>query len=214
MPGLPPWRLAIWIQVISLPVLLVATAQWHLWSLAVNLVVAPIFSWVLLPVTVVGASIGFGSTNVTSVCEWVLVNFQNWLEWVSHWPGLLIIGQPSTLWAWALSLLSLWLLRTPRRRYYWGLLLAYACFSLSLRFPLHGAVQFIDVGQGDSILIRQPFNRQVSLIDTGGATTLFPATLAGRAGTTAIACGNDYGQLFAPARDHSLGYSLFITQGC
>ncbi|WP_409475164.1 DNA internalization-related competence protein ComEC/Rec2 [Lactiplantibacillus plantarum] len=168
MPGLLPWRLAIWIQVISLPVLLVATAQWHLWSLAVNLVVAPIFSWVLLPVTVVGASIGFGSTNVTSVCEWVLVNFQNWLEWVSHWPGLLIIGQPSTLWAWTLSLLSLWLLRTPRRRYYWGLLLAYACFSLSLRFPLHGAVQFIDVGQGDSILIRQPFNRQVSLIDTGG----------------------------------------------
>ncbi|MGY5263133.1 DNA internalization-related competence protein ComEC/Rec2 [Lactiplantibacillus plantarum] len=168
MPGLPPWRLAIWIQIISLPVLLVATAQWHLWSLAVNLVVAPIFSWVLLPMTVVGASIGFSSPGVASACEWVLANFQNWLDWVSHWPGLLIIGQPSALWAWTLSLLSLWLLRTPQRRYCWGLLLAYMCFSISLRFPLHGAVQFIDVGQGDSILIRQPFNRQVSLIDTGG----------------------------------------------
>ncbi len=29
-------------------------------------------------------------------------------------------------------------------------------------------MQFIDIGQGDSILIRQPFNRSVALIDTGG----------------------------------------------
>ena len=168
MPGLPTWRLAVWVQVISLPVLLVATAQWHLWSLLVNLIVAPIFSWVLLPVTVIGASVGLVFPLVTSMCEWVLASFQNWLDWVSHWPGLLVIGQPNALWAWGLSLLSLWLLRTPKRRYWWGLLLAYTCFGISMRFPLHGTVQFIDVGQGDSILIRQPFNRQVSLIDTGG----------------------------------------------
>ncbi|PRO94903.1 MULTISPECIES: DNA internalization-related competence protein ComEC/Rec2 [Lactiplantibacillus] len=168
MPSMPSWKLAVWIQVISLPVLLVATAQWHALSLAVNLIVAPLFSWLLFPVTMIGAIFGTQVPGITSSCEWLLVNFQTWLDWVSHWPGLLVLGQPNAIWPWGLSLLSLWLLRTPTRRYRRLLVLAYGCFILSMRFPLHGAVQFIDVGQGDSILIRQPFNRQVSLIDTGG----------------------------------------------
>lgn len=37
-----------------------------------------------------------------------------------------------------------------------------------IHLPLHGEVTYFDVGQGDSILIREPFNRRVTLIDTGG----------------------------------------------
>ncbi|WP_268913833.1 ComEC/Rec2 family competence protein [Lentilactobacillus sp. SPB1-3] len=37
-----------------------------------------------------------------------------------------------------------------------------------IHFPVSGEVTMIDVGQGDSFLIRQPFNRHITLIDTGG----------------------------------------------
>lgn len=37
-----------------------------------------------------------------------------------------------------------------------------------IHFPLRGQVTFIDVGQGDSILITTPFPRRVYMIDTGG----------------------------------------------
>jgi len=168
MPNSSTWQLAVRVQLISLPVLLVATAQWHVLSLAVNLVMAPLFSWVLLPVTMLGASAGLAVPELAQWCDWILTCFQNWLDWVSTWPGLLTIGQPSAPWAWLLGLLSLWLLRTPTKRWLRWLVVTYGCLVLSIRYPLCGAVQFIDIGQGDSILIRQPFNRTVSLIDTGG----------------------------------------------
>ena len=37
-----------------------------------------------------------------------------------------------------------------------------------IHFPLNGEVTFVDIGQGDSIIIREPFNRRVTMIDTGG----------------------------------------------
>ncbi len=168
MPRMSTWQLAVRVQLLSLPVLLVATAQWHILSLAVNLVMAPLFSWVLLPVTMIGASVGFVVPALAQWCNWILTCFQSWLDWVSTWPGLLTIGQPSPEWAWLVGLLSLWVLRTPTRRWLRWLLLSYGCMVISIRYPVRGAVQFIDIGQGDSILIRQPFNRTVSLIDTGG----------------------------------------------
>lgn len=162
------WQLAGWVQLISLPALLVATAQWHVLTLLVNVLVAPLFSWLLLPVTLVGVSVGQLVPWVASGCEVILASFQRLIDVVSHLPGLLIIGQPAASWAWLLGLLSLSLIRRPSWRRGRYLLWAYLGMVLSLRFPLRGAVDFIDVGQGDSILIRQPFNRQVSLIDTGG----------------------------------------------
>ena len=54
-------------------------------------------------------------------------------------------------------------------------------FFIYGRFPLYAQVSAIDVGQGDSFLIRMPFNQGSVLIDTGGSydydlatTTLIP----------------------------------------
>ncbi|RRK11614.1 DNA internalization-related competence protein ComEC/Rec2 [Lactiplantibacillus garii] len=178
-----PWRLAWWVQLISMPVLLIATAQWHLLTVFVNLLVAPLFSWVLLPVTLIGASLGQWLPGVAGWCDGILAAFQRVIATLATWPGLLIIGQPSATWAWALGLLSLWCLRSPTKRWFSWLAVAYGCCLVSIRFPWRGAVQFIDVGQGDSILIRQPFNRTVSLIDTGGRLK-FPVPRWQNDGTT------------------------------
>ncbi|AVK60603.1 DNA internalization-related competence protein ComEC/Rec2 [Lactobacillus sp. CBA3605] len=167
-PPMPAWRLSGWVQLLSLPVILTATAQWHLLTLLVNLIVAPLFSWGLLPLTIIGASLGQYSLTIATWCEQGLALFQRGIDWVGTLPGLLTIGRPVPWLAWGLTLTTLWLLRTPAKRWAIRLGLAYLGLILSIRWPLRGAVQFIDIGQGDSILIRQPFNRQVSLIDTGG----------------------------------------------
>ncbi|MFR0771926.1 MAG: hypothetical protein ACLSH6_09310 [Limosilactobacillus pontis] len=40
---------------------------------------------------------------------------------------------------------------------------------LVIHLPLNGEVTFVDIGQGDCILIREPFNRRVMMIDTGAS---------------------------------------------
>ena len=167
-PQWPAWRLGLWVQLISLPVILMATAQWHLLTLAVNLIVAPVFSWILLPLTLIGTVSGFIWPGLAQLCEVGLASFQQGINWVATLPGLLTIGQPPASCGWGLALITLWLLRRPTKRWRRRLVLAYISVGLMIRWPVHGAIQFIDIGQGDSILLRQPFNRQVSLIDTGG----------------------------------------------
>ncbi len=49
-----------------------------------------------------------------------------------------------------------------------GTLCIYIVFFCLIHFPIKGQVTFIDVGQGDSILITTPFPRKVYMIDTGG----------------------------------------------
>ncbi|UUZ85464.1 hypothetical protein LJK88_19190 [Paenibacillus sp. P26] len=44
-------------------------------------------------------------------------------------------------------------------------------YSPEIGQPRTGEVQFIDVGQGDSILIRSPVSRSVMLVDGGGTVT-------------------------------------------
>lgn len=168
VPHRSPWQLALNVQLVSLPLLLIATAQWHVLSLFINVLIAPLFGAIIFPATIGGTVFGLINPAVTPPIEWLLSHFQAGLVAVGQLPGLLTVGQPNAVWGWGLGLLTLWTLRRPSWRRYQSLLLAYFALAITLHYPLRGAVHFIDVGQGDSILIRRPFNRQVSLIDTGG----------------------------------------------
>ena len=46
------------------------------------------------------------------------------------------------------------------------------CHYVYPYFRESGSVTFLDVGQGDAILIRLPYDKEVYLIDTGGALSV------------------------------------------
>lgn len=83
----------------------------------------------------------------------------------------LITGKP-VFWLVLFCLLAGMLLVQKRAGRLWQL--ATVCFLLpylSGSFPISKMVAFVDVGQGDSAVLKERFNRQVTVIDTGGRLT-------------------------------------------
>lgn len=72
---------------------------------------------------------------------------------------------------WALTGILLLLMMEKRMSWLSACLFVIVFISLaaSNRLTPFGEIIMIDVGQGDAILIKEPFNRDVTLIDTGGA---------------------------------------------
>lgn len=79
----------------------------------------------------------------------------------------LLFGKPSLIWM-SLYILSIYLCIESRRKQYFMLVLCLLFYKYTVS-SLFGYVTYINVGQGDSILIKPPLTNQAILIDTGGA---------------------------------------------
>ncbi|MDR1521555.1 MAG: DNA internalization-related competence protein ComEC/Rec2 [Streptococcaceae bacterium] len=81
------------------------------------------------------------------------------------------VGKPSLfllIFMWILIFLGIHFLEIKRKGPFFGFCLSLLLFSFLLTHPFYGLVMMVDVGQGDSLLIQEPFNKKVTLIDTGG----------------------------------------------
>ncbi|WP_251546968.1 DNA internalization-related competence protein ComEC/Rec2 [Limosilactobacillus caecicola] len=170
------WQQAVVLNVVSIPLLLNATYQVHLLTVILNYCMIPFFSKVILPLTIIAGSLGHCLPQVIAVVNRSLQEYQALISWLAKLPGLFVFGKlPNWL---ALGMIILTLLACDqwswKKRLWRGLICVYLAAFCWIHFPLSGEVTFFDIGQGDSILLRTPFNRQVMLIDTGGRLQ-FPA---------------------------------------
>ncbi len=164
------WRQA-GLTLLGLPSLLSGLFQWHSLTLVANWLVAPLFPLTILPVTLVGTVVFPWFPWASQWCAWLLKVLDDGLAWLAKLPGNVPFGKPAWWIAWIWLAGTWWLFTRPpaqRRKWVVGLLASYALVYGAIHLPLTGEVAYFDVGQGDSILIREPFNRRVSLIDTGG----------------------------------------------
>lgn len=153
----------------GLPLILNCVYEVHILSFIMSYLVSPIFSVLLFPGTILSVLTYPWSRVPALWFKEFLVGMHRILIICAQMPGMIHFGKPPAWAVWLLLVMSLVIIDQPTdRRSYVRLLATYLAIFGLIHFPLTGEVAFVDVGQGDSIIIRTPFNRHVLMIDTGG----------------------------------------------
>lgn len=154
-----------------LPILLYYFSEFQPWSILLTFLFSVIFDLVMLPgLTVLFLLSAFLSIGHFNPCFEFLEQLIRWAAALSSRPW--VLGQPS-IWLLAGLLLLLALLYDLRRQKQWRPVLILALillFSLT-KHPLDNEITIVDIGQGDSIFLRDWQGRNL-LIDVGGRVEL------------------------------------------
>ncbi|KPB05070.1 DNA internalization-related competence protein ComEC/Rec2 [Bacillus sp. CHD6a] len=165
-------------QVASLPLLLYHFYQFSLWSPFLNLLFVPFYSLYVLPVSFLLFFILLLSPDHVSLLvpflSYPLTFMNSFAVKIAEFPiGTLVFGKPSILLmtAYGFSIIFFfykW--EVNKRRSAVVVLILCLVFHWNINyFNPFGKVVILDIGQGDAIFIRLPFNKGRYLIDTGGA---------------------------------------------
>jgi competence protein ComEC len=176
-------------QVVSLPILMYSFFQVSVVSLITNLIFVPFYSFLLTPLILIDFLISFFSKikGLTFTLHPLFYLFSKLLDLVimaqekiaerfdGKW-SVFITGKPGSLFVLVLftGVFFFYICWEKGKKLYKAclpLLVLMASFFFLQTFSPFGEVVYIDIGQGDSILIKLPFNRGTYLIDTGGEVT-------------------------------------------
>lgn len=168
-------------QASSLPVIYYSFYGLSLGSFAVNLIYVPLFSFVIFPLSMTAFLLSF--------LQWGLADFtaaflsriiqsldKMTLYLASRDPFMLVLGKPGALLeamtaGCVIFLLASFEMPLKGMKKLLPYVLLGSLLILKLCVPYlspSGKITFIDIGQGDSILIELPWRKGVFLIDTGG----------------------------------------------
>jgi competence protein ComEC len=191
------------LSLVSLPPLLHSVYQFHVLSLVINYLMIPFFSLVIMPLSLGSGLIYPVFPELGQLVNTGLLLFHQGLDKLASLPGTITFGRvPAAV---AVGMVVLTMLTWEKRGLVKWLLLIYFLTFTWIHFPLSGEVTFVDIGQGDCIIIREPFNRRVMMIDTGGKLN-FQQTEANwktrRASTTDKATSTSINYLKSEGIDH------------
>ncbi|GLB46989.1 DNA internalization-related competence protein ComEC/Rec2 [Philodulcilactobacillus myokoensis] len=158
-------------NLIGLPIIIYHIYQWHLLTMFANLLILPLFSILIFPMVIIGCSVGLFIPIVGQIIAQILQFFDAFVNLIGNLPGNIMFGKLNIYITLILFLITFSIIAVQRKFKILFLIMLYAVSFLSIHFPFNGEVSYFDVGQGDSFLVREPFNKTITLIDTGGKIT-------------------------------------------
>lgn len=164
-------------QLSALPFLLYYFFEVSLWSLPLNVIFVPLYSFMILPLSVASLVAYYVHPLFSAPFMWLLqkiiiISSDVVALFSSNHSLSLILGKPSFFFlvCYAVAILVAFV-QMERKRYFslgW-VVLVMALHAFSPYMDRYGEVVLLDVGQGDCIYIELPYRKGVYLIDTGGA---------------------------------------------
>ncbi|MGC7132368.1 DNA internalization-related competence protein ComEC/Rec2 [Listeria ivanovii] len=139
-----------------------------------NLLYVPIFAMIILPGCFLIFLLSLISSKLIIIPEKALTIFIQVIESLTDLLAkipyqTIITGRPTTvMFVLLIITILLFFYRWQKKSFPIGLFIGFCCLCYLSSFNFTGKVSFIDVGQGDSILIQLPYNQGNYLIDTGG----------------------------------------------
>lgn len=172
------FKQSILLNLFLTPLLLFYFYQVNILTVFFNMMIVPYFNYLVMPVTFFNVAT-FSVTQIFSGrLEIFLESIESFIGKISNTQlGMFLFGKINWWQCLLLLLISAVFLvclnekaedKKLNLKIGSFILILYTGFFCVIHFPVFGQVTFIDVGQGDSILITTPFNRKVYMIDTGG----------------------------------------------
>ncbi|MBC2186715.1 DNA internalization-related competence protein ComEC/Rec2 [Listeria sp. FSL L7-0253] len=139
-----------------------------------NLLYVPIFTIIILPGCISVFLLSMCSQALATIPEYVLIflvrlieSFTNIFAKIPH--QTIVTGRPNTvILVLIIVTILLFFYQWQKNKFPIEIFIIFCILCYFSSFNVSGKVSFVDVGQGDSILIQLPYNKGNYLIDTGG----------------------------------------------
>lgn len=162
------FRQSLTLNLLSLPSIISFLYEVHWLTFLASFVMIPVFTYFVFPAVIISAITYRLLPGLALLTNNLLLSIQRVLVNISACPGMITFGKPPLIVAIGLFLVTCLTIDHQWHFSYRSLGLIYFLIFITIHYQPLGEVTFVDIGQGDSIIIRAPFNRRVSLIDTGG----------------------------------------------
>lgn len=171
------WKSTL-INLLLTPFLLISYSQINVLTMLFNLIAVPYFNYLVMPITFLNLLLFGINRNFSLILENILESTEKLIASLSNKQlGLFTFGKINLLELEVIVVTTVIIIGTLNQKQVLKkykkilasiLLLIYSFAFIRIHCPIEGQVTFIDVGQGDSILVTTPFPRKVYMIDTGG----------------------------------------------
>ncbi|MCL2112851.1 MAG: DNA internalization-related competence protein ComEC/Rec2 [Streptococcaceae bacterium] len=156
------------LSLLVLPVLIFNFYIFQPLSILLTIGFGVLFDLVLLPLLLTAFLLSL--TGLTLNLNWIFKTLEAFIQLVDrpfHYP--LILGKPNAIQLILLLIITALLLDFwTQKKLRWLLLSSLFIIFFTCKNPSQPTITAVDVGQGDSIFLKDRFNKQTILIDTGG----------------------------------------------